>query len=205
MTRKLCLDKRKNNGWFQKGHISYNIKNEIGNKYGKLTVIEKKENNKFGTTRWLCKCDCGNLTVTNGLTLRNGKTKSCGCIITGKQRKGEQPLKRMFRSYKTGATNRNLKFELSFIDFKNTVMKECFYCGDKPYREHYAFHRTRYSKGKQTDEVMKFNGIDRLDSNVGYILNNCVSCCIYCNRAKSDLNVEEFKIRILKIYERFVK
>lgn len=53
--------------------------NEIGNRYGKLVVLERAENNKYGDARWLCQCDCGNTTIVKGVSLRNGHTKSCGC------------------------------------------------------------------------------------------------------------------------------
>lgn len=29
---------------------------------------------------WKCKCDCGNIITVRGTNLRNGKTKSCGCL-----------------------------------------------------------------------------------------------------------------------------
>lgn len=32
-----------------------------GKKYGRLTVIEKLPNNKYGGSMWSCKCDCGNI------------------------------------------------------------------------------------------------------------------------------------------------
>lgn len=57
-----------------------NFKDETGNKYGRLTVLERAENNKYGKAQWLCKCDCGSLHVVLGSSLRNGSTKSCGCI-----------------------------------------------------------------------------------------------------------------------------
>lgn len=56
------------------------IKNEIGNKYGLLTVIDRAENNKNGRARWTCQCDCGNKIDVLGVTLRNGATQSCGCL-----------------------------------------------------------------------------------------------------------------------------
>lgn len=30
-----------------------------GQKFGKLTVINRVGKNKWGSTIWLCKCDCG--------------------------------------------------------------------------------------------------------------------------------------------------
>ncbi|HEX9232438.1 MAG TPA: hypothetical protein VF849_00025 [Blattabacteriaceae bacterium] len=54
-------------------------KNEIGNRYGKLLVIGKSGRDIYGRL-WKCKCDCGNVKIIRGLSLRAGKTKSCGCF-----------------------------------------------------------------------------------------------------------------------------
>lgn len=54
--------------------------NLLGQKFGRLVVIERAENNKHGQTRWKCKCDCGKFTVVAASDLKNGKIKSCGCL-----------------------------------------------------------------------------------------------------------------------------
>ena len=36
------------------------------------------------------------------------------------------------------------------------------------------------------------NGIDRLNSDIGYKMNNVVPCCYNSNRAKMDMPVDEF-------------
>ena len=46
----------------------------IGQKYGRLTVIERAENTSEGRARWLCQCDCGNQKIVSGKNLRNGRT-----------------------------------------------------------------------------------------------------------------------------------
>ena len=51
-----------------------------GQKFGRLTVIERKESDKYGNTLWLCKCECGNEKVTVGYSLKKGVTMSCGCL-----------------------------------------------------------------------------------------------------------------------------
>lgn len=56
------------------------FKDEIGNVYNELTVIERAENDKYGRARWLCRCSCGNTTVVDAGKLRNGQKKSCGCL-----------------------------------------------------------------------------------------------------------------------------
>ena len=53
---------------------------ELGNKYGKLTVIGEGPIEKYGSKTWLCECDCGGKILVKGTNLRNGGTTSCGCL-----------------------------------------------------------------------------------------------------------------------------
>lgn len=51
-----------------------------GEKFGKLTVIKRTENDDKGCFQWLCNCDCGTQNfIARGLYLKNGIIKSCGC------------------------------------------------------------------------------------------------------------------------------
>lgn len=52
------------------------IINEIGHKYGSLTVI-KYTKDKNGRGAWLCQCDCGNTKIVRGPDLRKGKITHC--------------------------------------------------------------------------------------------------------------------------------
>jgi hypothetical protein len=65
------------------------IKNMVGFRVGKLTVIEfigiEKCNSEYGNrqltkTMWKCKCDCGNEIVVARTNLRSSHTQSCGCL-----------------------------------------------------------------------------------------------------------------------------
>lgn len=58
--------------------LSGHAKDERGNVYGKLTVIEFTEIR--GEAMWLCRCECGNSSKVAGSDLRKGGTKSCGCL-----------------------------------------------------------------------------------------------------------------------------
>ena len=50
-------------------------------RFGKLLVLEKSnKKGSDGSYYWTCKCDCGNIVYINGSNLRNGHTKSCGCV-----------------------------------------------------------------------------------------------------------------------------
>lgn len=61
--------------------------NEIGKTYNKLTVIEYAGLNKTGQALWRCQCECGNIVEVLGINLRNGNTKSCGCLKSSGQLK----------------------------------------------------------------------------------------------------------------------
>lgn len=51
-----------------------------GQKFGRLVVIKKASNNKQGIVCWLCQCECGNIKIVRGDSLKQGLTLSCGCL-----------------------------------------------------------------------------------------------------------------------------
>lgn len=59
------------------------LKDETGNRYGRLTVLYRDESKPKGHGHkawWICKCDCGNIKSIKGENLRRGLTQSCGCL-----------------------------------------------------------------------------------------------------------------------------
>ena len=52
-----------------------------GQRFGRLTVIGLESTNGSKGTKWNCLCDCGNIVVVKGGHLKDGGTKSCGCLI----------------------------------------------------------------------------------------------------------------------------
>lgn len=47
-----------------------------GKRFGRLTVLAKASESR----KWLCQCDCGRDVLVIGGNLRNGSSKSCGCL-----------------------------------------------------------------------------------------------------------------------------
>lgn len=60
------------------------VANLIGQRFGRLTVVERDKNLPSGKAQWKCYCDCGGETITTTYRLRSGKTQSCGCIALEK-------------------------------------------------------------------------------------------------------------------------
>lgn len=54
-----------------------------GCRFGKLVALKKGEpkiqKNGTKTTTWICRCDCGNIKITQASTLISGNARSCGC------------------------------------------------------------------------------------------------------------------------------
>lgn len=55
-----------------------NVIDLTGQRFGKLTVVERAESKK-GRTYWHCRCDCGKEIDIEGGNLRGGRSRSCGC------------------------------------------------------------------------------------------------------------------------------
>lgn len=180
------------------------IKEIIGNKYGKLLVVdfhsERGNNNQI---MYSCKCDCGNLHITSGESIRSGKSKSCGCNRKNPPNKEIDREYAIWRQlYKSTIEKRNKKWkvEKNDIDLDNfiSLSKEiCFYCGIEPTN----IATDRHRKTKEERLVVKYNGIDRINSNKHYSLDNIVPCCKYCNTAKNIMSVDEFKQWIKRVYD----
>ena len=52
----------------------------IGDKYNKLTVLEKTSERKNRSIIYKCRCDCGNIINVISTNLTKGLCKSCGCL-----------------------------------------------------------------------------------------------------------------------------
>jgi hypothetical protein len=54
-----------------------------GQRFGRLQVIlqvPRPPDARDTRARWLCKCDCGNFSHKDSANLRNGISRSCGCL-----------------------------------------------------------------------------------------------------------------------------
>lgn len=52
-----------------------------GQRFSRLVVVRQSPLWRHGCAQWECLCDCGERVTVNGHTLRNGNTRSCGCLM----------------------------------------------------------------------------------------------------------------------------
>jgi hypothetical protein len=188
----------------------------LGQKFGKLTAIERivRENPEKGGQRsqWLFKCECGNTRISKASAVVKGFIKSCK-KCTEKEYKSAQgargrnkryePKEASFRAkasnIKAHAKVRNIPWELTLEQASEILKMNCYFSGHAPSNQYNTFKNRsakqtlKYEKENvlERGEIL-YNGIDRLNSDLGYTVENSVPCCTFCNIAKNDRPAEEF-------------
>lgn len=60
--------------------LHHNAKNLTGQKFGRLTISGATDKRKNGYIIWRCICSCGNEVFVSTRHLKNGDSRSCGCL-----------------------------------------------------------------------------------------------------------------------------
>lgn len=161
--------------------ISFHSKNEIGGTIGK----------------WKCLCmKCNTEHFVRTADLIGGMSTQCRtCARAENGRKATIPNKgacktKILLQIKRQASSRNLEMTLTDNEIFELTSQDCFYCGKKPDNK---------AKSHNGDFIL-FNGIDRINNNLGYHSNNVVPCCKHCNISKLDLPLNEWVENITRIY-----
>ena len=181
--------------------MRYNL---IGKTYGLLRVIDPapKKDVKSRCQYWICECQCGNKKTVRSAHLRQGLTKSCGCLL--KRRAGDHPnwggcgeiSGDFFWSIVAHAKQRNISVEITIQqiwDLFLTQNRKCALSG---------LDLTFQSTSRNRDGSAS---LDRKDSSKGYSIDNVWWVHKNINTMKWDFSVEEFKFyckRVSEIAER---
>lgn len=162
----------------------------VGGRFGALIVLGTAPG-RMGPKGFLqatsaVRCDCGKeLTVLNHV-LRCGNTTSCGCKIH--RRNPDSVWIRIRCQIESGARDRGFDMLLSNAQLRFICPLPCVYCGTSG-----SNSMKGRRGGRSTSEViLAYNGIDRVNSTIGYVPGNLVPCCWRCNLAKSDAVLADF-------------
>ena len=165
----------------------------VGRRFGRLLVQSETRGRKGQPVVAHCLCDCGKEhDVIRGNLERTG---SCGCLALELRRHawGEAVRRAVVQNdYVKAAERRGLEWGLVWDEAVALLESDCHYCGIAPYR-------TRRVPQSRLFGEYTYNGIDRLDSSLGYLAGNVVSACPECNRAKHQLLPEVFLDHVRKI------
>lgn len=141
-----------------------------GQKFGRLTLIERVENNKFNQVQWKCRCDCGKEVIVKAYSLTTGQTKSCGClkkeqnyinIAKVKHNMTNTRLYNIWRNMKSRCLNPNNKRHKFYFDKGITVC-------DEWKNDFMNFYNWAINNGYRDNLT-----IDRINNNGNYEPKNC--------------------------------
>ena len=122
-----CLSQRGVNLLNGDGYQGKNKIDIIGQKFGRLTVIEDSGERKGREVVWICKCECGGILKVRSYDLRSGHTSSCGCLRS----KGEEKIKNILSEHSIIYTSQ--KTFPSCINDRGNLLKFDFYLDDFNY------------------------------------------------------------------------
>lgn len=142
------------------------MKDLTGQKFGKLTVIERAPDrimpNGNRKIMWLCNCDCGNENViVYGGDLRSSHTKSCGCSWGQLHGKSHERIYKIWKGMKDRCKNPNNK---SYRIYGAEGKKVC----NEWLNNFQAFYDWSMTNGYKEDLT-----IERIDGTKGYSPDNC--------------------------------
>lgn len=134
----------------------------IGNKFGRLTVIEECEKrSKNGHKCYKCLCECGNTKIIREDTLKSGASKSCGCSIGVMHGLSKTRLYKILNGVKNRCYNENTD---NYGYYGGRGIKVC----DEWLNDFMSFYNWAMNNGYKEDLT-----IDRIDPNGNYEPNNC--------------------------------
>jgi len=173
---------------------TYTKKYQLNQQIGSWTIT--KWNSSKGN--YTLTCNCGNQSEGSASFVdskikslnKNGYTacRKCSAIYRKQSKTKDEKLKRVFLKYKKSAKTRNLEFNLTLFQCLYLFKSRCYYCNDLP-------------ENVETTYQIKYQGIDRIDNNKGYIQNNVIPCCSFCNYAKHYHSQDKFLEKIDKIHK----
>lgn len=143
-----------------------------GQRFGRLTAIERVGSNKRRQSLWSCKCDCGSIVVVVGTELNCGHIKSCGCtrreklIAYNKIHKKTHGMRytRLYREWRSMINRCSCE---SWRDYKNYGGRGIAVC--KEWQDNFmAFCEWALANGY--DDSLS---LDRIDVNGNYEPSNC--------------------------------
>ncbi len=153
-------------------------KDLVGEKFGRLSVVQYAGSRKYknsSVAMWKCRCECGKEVIVPGQALRQGRTKSCGClsreihkeILTERNKSNSSHgqfgtrIYRIWCGMKTRCYNKNHK---AYRDYGGRGITIC-----AEWKDHFeGFYKWAINNGY--DDSLT---IDRLDVDGNYEPSNC--------------------------------
>ena len=171
-----------------KNRTAHNKVDLTNQRFGKLFVLRETKNKRKKRALWFCLCNCGKTKEISSKYLLNGDTKSCGCLSKGNahNRKAYQEITKSFWSIiEKSAKIRGIPFLITQEDAWNVWEKQNGRCALSDIKLTHAVN-FRDQRSNHTASL------DRIDSNLGYTINNIQWVHKNINIMKNKMSNSEF-------------
>lgn len=169
------------------------IKDILGQKFGKLTVIAYAGTNKDKKAIWNCECECGNTAIITGDHLRSGNSKSCGCLTVTHGLSQTQAAKWLWDMHQR-CYNPNNKGYKNYGG-RGIYVNEEWNTRNKPNNGLVNFYKWTEENPKPGPEY----SLDRIDNDGPYSPTNCRWA------TSKEQNTNRRTVQDLEIYKQFIK
>ena len=145
-------------GCLQKEVVSNNYIDLTGQRFGKWMVIKRVEKPDTTINRgtfWECQCECGAIKIVSGHSLKNGASKSCGCVKSyGEEKIAEILTKNQVHfgrefSFSDCLSKNNHRCYFDFIIYKDGEFLLLEYQG----KQHYEDNNWNWISPKENDKI----------------------------------------------------
>jgi len=146
------------------------MNNLIGQKFERLIVLKRMDNDKWGKSCWLCECDCGKEKIVIGSDLKSGNTKSCGCLAK------EKLIKRLTKHGHSTTT----KVSKTYISWADMIQR----CTNPNHKDYHNYGGRGIKVSKRWVKFENFledmgepptdkHTLDRISNDGNYCKSNC--------------------------------
>lgn len=165
-----------------------NLIDMTGQRYGRLVVLSCAGRSLQGKAKWNCLCDCGKELIVHACPLRDGRTRSCGCLRNETTRRmftthGLRSTLRyhMLHDAKKRAQKKHVPFSLT-LDTMPVIPATCEVLG-------IPLHSSAGEEQSARRDISP--SLDRIVPNVGYVPGNVRIISYRANEIKNNATLQE--------------
>lgn len=111
---------------------------------------------------------------------------TCKQCTANRRKNDDWGYRGVFKRMRHDAERRGIEFHLTLEHLKDLIGQSCHYCGVE------GMNSIGYKSKVGETDTFSYNGLDRIDSDGHYTIDNVVPCCPICNRAKGTTSYVDF-------------
>lgn len=166
-----------------------NIIDISGQKFNRWTVEELVGRTTSGGGLWKCRCECGTVRNVDGRSLRDGTSKSCGCLRNDNAKAGKYNSARAVTHERlygvwSGIRSRCLNpHDRAYERYGGRGITIC-----DQWKDYRTFYNWAIENGYDDSSPKYVCTVDRIDNNGNYTPDNCriVPQLIQCNNRQTN-------------------